>query len=223
MEDVVICAAQSVTRAGLAAMATMVTTQVVGQVSSLQALSDWLQTQQADLAIVELSMLDADEMERLLQLMESLPVRESLSVLGLLAVEPGNWAANMRRTMVQLVATGLVSLVPVGVSANELRSAIAAISNGFTVLYPEVSEALFAQQPTFQPVDPDVLLEPLTPREVQVLNLLAGGLTNRAIAQKLTISEHTVKFHVSAILAKLGVTSRTEAIAVGIRSGLVLL
>ena len=65
--------------------------------------------------------------------------------------------------------------------------------------------------------------EPLTPREVEVLRMLAEGDANKAIAWKLGISEHTVKFHVSSIMSKLGAASRTEAVATGIRQGLVML
>ena len=64
-------------------------------------------------------------------------------------------------------------------------------------------------------------MEPLTPREREVLGLLAEGLTNRAIAERLGISEHTAKFHVNAILGKLGVETRTEAVGEAARLGLV--
>jgi len=67
------------------------------------------------------------------------------------------------------------------------------------------------------------LLEPLTKREREVLQMLAGGLANKEIAARLAISDHTVKFHVASILGKLGVSTRTEAVSVGIRRGLVLL
>ena len=67
------------------------------------------------------------------------------------------------------------------------------------------------------------LVEPLTSREHEVLEHMAAGLSNRAIAGALGISEHTVKFHVSAILAKLGVSSRAAAIRHGMRQGLVTL
>ncbi len=67
------------------------------------------------------------------------------------------------------------------------------------------------------------LVEPLTPRENEVLQMLAGGLANKEIAARLAISEHTVKFHVASILGKLGAGSRTEAVALGIRRGIVLL
>ncbi len=66
-------------------------------------------------------------------------------------------------------------------------------------------------------------VETLTPRESEVLQLLAGGLTNRRIAERLSISEHTVKFHVNAILGKLGAQTRGEAIAQAARLGLLLL
>ena len=67
------------------------------------------------------------------------------------------------------------------------------------------------------------LIEPLTSREHDVLEQMAGGLSNRQIADVLGISEHTVKFHVSAILGKLGVSSRSAAIRHGLRQGLVTL
>jgi DNA-binding CsgD family transcriptional regulator len=67
------------------------------------------------------------------------------------------------------------------------------------------------------------LVEPLTTREQEVLEHLAAGLSNRRIARALGISEHTVKFHVSAILGKLGVSSRAAAIRHGMRQGLVTL
>jgi DNA-binding CsgD family transcriptional regulator len=67
------------------------------------------------------------------------------------------------------------------------------------------------------------LVDPLTPREQEVLEQMAAGLSNRQIALALDISEHTVKFHVSAILGKLGVSSRAAAIRHGMRQGLVTL
>jgi DNA-binding NarL/FixJ family response regulator len=63
-------------------------------------------------------------------------------------------------------------------------------------------------------------VEELTPRETEVLQLLADGLTNKAIAQRLGISDHTVKFHVNAVLGKLGAQSRTEAVVRATRLGL---
>jgi DNA-binding CsgD family transcriptional regulator len=65
--------------------------------------------------------------------------------------------------------------------------------------------------------------DPLTAREHEVLGLLAEGLPNKQIARQLGISEHTVKFHVSSVFAKLGAQSRAEAVSIGARNGLISL
>jgi len=67
------------------------------------------------------------------------------------------------------------------------------------------------------------LEERLTPRELDVLDVLSQGLSNRAIAARLQISEHTVKFHISSIFAKLGAENRTDAVRLGVRAGLIAL
>jgi DNA-binding NarL/FixJ family response regulator len=64
--------------------------------------------------------------------------------------------------------------------------------------------------------------EPLTPREIEVLSMLAEGAGNKMIARRLGISEHTVKFHVGSILSKLDASSRTEAVTLGLRQGLIM-
>ena len=69
----------------------------------------------------------------------------------------------------------------------------------------------------------EAVREPLTPREVQVLELLAEGLPNKAIASRLGISDQTVKFHVSAISGKLGAANRTDAVRRAVRRGLITL
>ena len=69
--------------------------------------------------------------------------------------------------------------------------------------------------------DADLLVEALTGREQEVLSLLAGGLPNREIASALSISEHTVKFHLASIFGKLGVSTRTEAVQRGVRLGVI--
>ena len=71
--------------------------------------------------------------------------------------------------------------------------------------------------------DADVVQEPLTPREVEVLELLAEGLPNKAIAARLAISDQTVKFHVSSICGKLGAANRTDAVRRAVRRGIVTL
>ncbi|MCC7125601.1 MAG: helix-turn-helix transcriptional regulator [Acidobacteria bacterium] len=67
----------------------------------------------------------------------------------------------------------------------------------------------------------EALIEGLTPREHEVLTLVADGLHNREIAQRLGVSEHTVKFHLGAVFGKLGVSTRTEAVRRGLQLGLI--
>ena len=68
-----------------------------------------------------------------------------------------------------------------------------------------------------------IIYEALTPRELEVLDLVAEGLSNKAIAARLDISEHTVKFHVSSLFGKLGAGNRTDAVRRGVRLGLITL
>jgi DNA-binding CsgD family transcriptional regulator len=82
-------------------------------------------------------------------------------------------------------------------------------------------------QALLRPPLEEIELEPgeeeLTPRETEVLRMLAEGLSNREIASILGISEHTVKFHITSIFGKLGTSTRTEAATEGIRRGLVMI
>jgi DNA-binding NarL/FixJ family response regulator len=105
-------------------------------------------------------------------------------------------------------------------SRGQVLAALEAVSQGFVVTTPLANPVPSAAPPQ---VELPALLEPLTARELEVLRLLALGLANKQIAARLNISDHTVKFHVAAILGKLGASSRTEAVAIGIRTGLVLL
>ncbi|MGH2448574.1 MAG: response regulator transcription factor [Chloroflexota bacterium] len=103
-------------------------------------------------------------------------------------------------------------------SEEEIVAAVRAVEAGLIAL-PAEDLAVMGQLTS----KPDELSEPLTAREIEVLGLLAEGVSNKAIAAKLAISEHTVKFHVASILAKLDAGSRTEAVIAGIRQGLVML
>lgn len=116
---------------------------------------------------------------------------------------------------------GIRAVLPREVSPDQLAAAVRAAAGGLIVLHPDASGALPVSAASTRTLEE--LVEPLTPREREVLQMLAGGYGNKQIAGKLGISEHTVKFHVTAILGKLGVAGRTEAVAVGIRRGLVLL
>lgn len=115
--------------------------------------------------------------------------------------------------------------LPRDASAEEIITATTSVANGLTVLDRRLaSEALAAiARPRIALDSAPTNDEPLTAREREVLQLLAQGIPNKQIAQRLRISEHTVKFHVSAIMAKLGAASRTEAVTSAARRGILLL
>jgi DNA-binding NarL/FixJ family response regulator len=110
-------------------------------------------------------------------------------------------------------------------SAGEITAAIVAVAAGLVAVQPRAlaleTEGVTrsaAEEPRGGPA-----VEPLTARERGVLDELARGVPNKTIAARLGISEHTVKFHVASIFAKLAVSSRTEAVAQGVRLGLIML
>ena len=117
--------------------------------------------------------------------------------------------------------SGLRAILPLQASAREIAVAIEAAAEGLIVLHPDAVHSRQATGPAARPAEaPDA---PLTPREIEVLRLLAEGLANKNIAWKLNISEHTVKFHIASIFTKLNVSSRAEAVTIGIRQGVILL
>jgi DNA-binding NarL/FixJ family response regulator len=105
-----------------------------------------------------------------------------------------------------------------GAPREELFQAIRVIYDGGSLLQPVVAARLLRQVSS---APPPSVAEPLTEREMEVLRLLAKGRQNKEIAADLAISERTVKFHVSAILAKLGVGNRTEAVGKASQLGLI--
>lgn len=123
-----------------------------------------------------------------------------------------------------LVALGVLSLES---TAEEIITAVLALKEGLLVGSPELvrlTQVSEADNETMHKIRFDQSsIVTLTGREAEVLQLLAQGLANKQIALELSISEHTVKFHISSIYAKLGVTSRTEAVREGIQRGMITL
>ena len=116
-----------------------------------------------------------------------------------------------------LLRSGVRGVLGGDAGPEQLAAAIQAAAAGLAVFDPQDS-ARWLGSPT-----PLADVEPLTPRETEVLAMMAEGLSNKLIAHRLGISEHTVKFHVTSIMSKLGAASRTEAVTIGLRSGLILL
>ncbi len=118
-----------------------------------------------------------------------------------------------------LWASGVRTILHRDSNAEMILVAAQAALNNLIVLAPEFVDLLqFNSAYLDTAVIPD-----LTPREKEVLQLVAEGLTNKAIAQQLQISDHTVKFHINALMSKLNAQSRTEAVVKATRMGLILL
>jgi DNA-binding NarL/FixJ family response regulator len=121
----------------------------------------------------------------------------------------------------QALRAGVRGILPRDLSAAQLATALNAIAQGFAVLHP--GEFQFQGTGAVAANATADLVETLTAREREVLQMLAQGRGNKEIAARMKISEHTVKFHVASILGKLGASTRTEAVSVALRRGLVLL
>jgi len=114
-------------------------------------------------------------------------------------------------------------ILPQDAAEEEILAAIHALSEGLWVGAPSLVRGLFKQPASVALSGVQAPVEAVTQRELDVLQLIARGLSNKQIAVTLAISEHTVKFHLSSLYAKLGVTSRTEAIRAGVRQGRVVM
>jgi DNA-binding NarL/FixJ family response regulator len=121
------------------------------------------------------------------------------------------------RHAVSIAASGASGVLLRDAGTDELLGALEAVARGLVVFHRDAAREIVRAPAT---VDS---FEPLTRREIEVLQLLAEGLPNKLIANRLGISEHTAKFHVNAILTKLGAQGRTEAVVRAARLGLIIL
>jgi DNA-binding NarL/FixJ family response regulator len=119
------------------------------------------------------------------------------------------------------VVLGAQRIISPEVTAGQIIAAVHAAAAGLQVMPVEAGAAFLPRSQAREPVEE--IVEPLTPREMDVLEMLAEGLSNKMIAHRLSISDHTAKFHVNSILAKLNAGTRTEAVTRGIRLGLIKL
>lgn len=201
---VMVVADDPLARAGLAALlAQRPDIEVVGQAAGHPELATDAQVYRPDALVWDTGWEPAVVLERLADLRSELP-----PVVVLVAA--GAQAAEAR-------AAGAHGVLLREVTAPGLAAALRAVAEGLWVWTAEMAERL---EPSAQG-QPGQPAEPLTPRELEVLTLVASGLPNKAIAQRLGISEHTVKFHINAILGKLDASSRTDAVVRATRLGLV--
>jgi NarL family two-component system response regulator YdfI len=206
---VLVGASSEVVRTGLGAvLAKAPNVQVVGSFP-IDTLLAQIEDLQPDVVLLDLESA-ADE---------SLPLEIkddplNVAIVVLTDNTEGSWSAEALRS-------GVRAILPRNATSEEIRAAIQAAAMGLVVLHSAAFDALLSPIPERSELEPSDQI--LTPREIEVLRMIAAGLGNKEIASKLTISEHTVKFHISSIFAKLGASSRTEAVTLGIRRGLIMI
>ena len=212
MIRVFIVAASPVSRASLQSLLRARKVEVVGSAPSFESLWDQLPDAEVDIVLVEAS---GDHSEEMIDSLNQSQLSSEATVMVLSDRSEPRWFA-------EAVRAGVRGILPSDLSPDQIVAGLEAAAAGLIVLHPAEVDAVFpAVEAMSRPLAE--LVEPLTPRESEVLQMLASGLANKEIATRLAISEHTVKFHVASILGKLGASSRTEAVTVGIRRGLVLL
>lgn len=204
---VLVIAEDPLARAGLATLlANQPGCTVAGQVAADTELPDAVQIYRPDVIVWDLGSDPTRALERANSIRDL-----GVPVVTLLPDETDAadaWASGARGILLRTA------------SAENLAAALAAAAQGLAVIDPGFAAALLPGARDQSPAQP---IEALTPRELEVLRLMAEGQSNKAIARELGISEHTVKFHVNAILGKLNVQSRTEAVVHATRLGLILL
>jgi two-component system nitrate/nitrite response regulator NarL len=205
-----VVAADPLARAGLATLLSgQAGVQIVGQVDAGQMLPAEIDIYRPELIVWDLGWDPAGS----LALLEELAGEQELDEIPVLALIPDEEPAGLAWS------AGARGLLFRDVTAPRLLAAIQALAQDLAAVEPALMAGLMISASFDEPVP----AEDLTPRELEVLQLLAEGLANRAIAQELDISEHTVKFHVNAIMGKLGAQSRTAAVVRATRLGLILL
>ena len=199
-----------VVRDGLVAiLSTQPDFEVVGEAGNGRLAIQLVQELNPDLILLDLEMPEMDGVETLQTLRAANP---DVRVIVFTAFDTDE-------RILTAVQAGAQGYLLKGVPRQELFNAIRIVHGGGSLLQPIIASKLLRQ--VSQESTPPV--EALTPRELEVLELLAQGLQNKEIAVELVISERTVKFHVSAILNKLGAGNRTESVAIAAQRGLITL
>ena len=217
MISVFIVAASPLARSGLETLLAARQIEIAGSVANLDELARRLDDGAAEAILVDAT---GEPVAAFLGSLGASGLASDFSVVVL--VEPAALAASSAG-----LREGVRAVLPNDVSPEQLVAALQAAASGLLVLHPaqvaaQITANGFARAPA-RSGELGELAEPLTQRESEVLQMLASGLGNKEIGAKLAISEHTVKFHVASILGKLGASTRTEAVSIGIRRGLVLL
>lgn len=215
MIRVLVAAASAAMRAGLEALIASSPDLVVARLPTRSAtLAQDIVAARPDVVLLELDWRSGDPTT-------SLPARgvepEAPAMVILADMSQSTWVADALRA-------GAHAILPRDATSGEIVAAIRSASSGLITLHPDVVAMLMPALATpARTLTPITGMPALTPREIEVLEMLAQGLGNKIIARQLGISEHTVKFHIGSIFTKLNASSRTEAVTTGARMGLIML
>ncbi len=215
MTRVLVAAVSSVVRQGLEAIVTsspLLT--VVGSSSGVAMLAAEVEALQPDVVLLEWELQDDEPLSVLITL-ATLELAPAIVVLT--DDPPSAWVAETLRS------SSVRAILPHETTASQIVAAVEAVADGLVVMHPDIVNSLLLGLPSAPRMLPTFPNQALTPREIEVLGMLAEGLGNKTIARRLGISEHTVKFHVGSIFTKLNASSRTEAVTLGARQGLIML
>jgi DNA-binding NarL/FixJ family response regulator len=179
---------------------------VIGEAANGSEVVRLAQTLRPDVILLDLEMPEVDGVSAL----------ERLRNIGSEARSIVFTAYDTDERILGAVRAGARGYLLKGASRGEIFDAVRTVHSGGSLLQPDVTARLLdhMRHEREQP-------EPLTPRELEVLELISQGLQNSEIAERLFVTERTVKFHVSSILAKLGADNRTEAVSLAARQGLI--
>jgi NarL family two-component system response regulator YdfI len=197
---VLIAANSAVVRAGLESLlATTPMFEVVGSLSIGMAAAR-LEDLEPDVVLLDLESISDESM--------SLAIESGAARIILTDAE--NFAV--------INSSGVRAILPRDASPEEIIAAVQAAATGLIALHPDAFDYLLSRERSELAFSDPIL----SPREIEILRMVAEGLGNKEIAAKLSISDHTVKFHISSIFAKLGAANRAEAVTLGIRQGLIM-
>jgi DNA-binding NarL/FixJ family response regulator len=199
-----------VVRDGLVAiLSTQPDFEVVGEANNGRETLELAPLLQPDVILLDLEMPEIDGVETIQRLRKICPAARVIVFT----------AFDTDERILGAVQAGAQGYLLKGVPREEIFTAVRVVHGGGSLLQPIVASKLLRQ--VSQEKDPTPPNDPLTPRELDVLVLLAQGLQNKEIALELVISERTVKFHVSSILSKLGAGNRTEAVTLAAQQGII--
>jgi two-component system, NarL family, response regulator YdfI len=208
---VLVAAASAVRRAALEGVVRSASgLTLAGSVTSLAALRAQFRELHPDILVVD---LDSPH-SQFLNDVRALP--SPAAIVALLPEPEVTWSALALRA-------GVRAILEREAQPEEIVAAIHAAHLGTITLDPELALDLASHVRADSPDAPAHAAGDLTAREIEVLRMLAEGLGNKQIASRLGVTDHTIKFHISSILGKLGASTRTEAVTMGIRMGLIAL